>query len=105
MKEYVFAKNENMTEIQKYDKYRNGINLLIDFLSHIQILQGVKLCRIKDDVKDYDLSPFYELDSEAINDLIFKYYEIDKAELQKERDGMLRMLLEIETEERKFNKL
>lgn len=105
MKEYVFAKNENMTEIQKYDKYHNHINLLIDFLSHIQILQGVKLCRIKDDVKDYDLSPFYELDSEAINDLVFKYYDIDKEELQKERNGIFKLLIDVETAERKFNKL
>lgn len=105
MKEYVFAKNENMTEIQKYDKYHNHINLLIDFLSHIQIIQGVKLCRVKDDVKEYDLSPFYEMDSEAINDLIFKYYDIDKQELQKERDGIVRMIIDIKSAERKFNKL
>lgn len=105
MKEYVFAKNESLTEVQKYDKYHNGINLLTDFLSHIQILQGVKLCRIKDDVKEFDLSPFYELDSEAINDLIFKYYDIDKEELQKERNGIFRLLIDVETAERKFNKL
>jgi hypothetical protein len=105
MAEYVLAQpDENLLEMQKAEKYSKCISLLTDFLNHIQMIQGVKICKIKEDVQEYDLTPFVEMDSEEINNLVFNYLDINKQMLDRERDFAYRLLIENE-KERNFGKI
>lgn len=104
-REYVLEPSkDNLTEVQKYEKYQKSICLITDFLCNIQILHKCRVCKTKDDVQEYDLSPFVELEDEELRGLVLKYFDIDKEQLEKERQMLFELAIKSK-EKMEFKKL